>query len=200
MSGFHIWSVWKTRKKNFQPRFAHPHSFVPLFQAWICRENPLTDCWSAVLIWSLHQSPDCRIGNETVKLLLSGRQHQILFSFYYLSDSGPTFADKTIFLHIIIWNTPSLDCVLPLLLLFFLCQGSVQSRQLYFKKHKNARHVSASGRWLTAWTEITPAPGFPAAVTPEKSGSCFPPVRNCPTWKWCYLSPAAFAETCCSCG
>lgn len=127
------------KKTPSNPVFSRPHSFVPLSQACICTENPLTDCWSAVLIWSLHQSPDCRIGNETVKLLLSGRRHQILFSFYYLSDSGPTFADKTIFLHIIIWNISSLDCILPLLLLFFSSAGEVCSQGNSLKKHhKNA--------------------------------------------------------------
>lgn len=163
--------------KKLQALFARPHSFVPLFQACICTENPLTDCWSAVLIWSLHQSPDCRIGNETVKLLLSGRQHQILFSFYYLSDLGPTFADKTISLHIIIWNTPSLDCILPLLLLFSL-PGNMQSRELYFKNHKNARHISASGRWLTARTRNNSSTWLPSTITPEKSGSHSPPCTN----------------------
>lgn len=80
------------------------------------------DWWSSLLISSLHQSPDCCIGIEIVKLLLSGRQHQILFSYYYLTDFEATFADKTehILRHTFICNTvsQSLDFILPLLLLF----------------------------------------------------------------------------------
>lgn len=75
--------------------FARPRSFVLLFQACIFTENHLTD-WSKFLICSLHQRPDRCIGIETVKLSLSGGWHQILFSFYYLSDFEPTFADETL--------------------------------------------------------------------------------------------------------
>lgn len=54
----------------------------------------------------------------------------------------------------------------------------MQSRELYFKNHKNARHISASGRWLTARTRNNSSTWLPSAITPEKSGSHSPPCTN----------------------
>lgn len=54
----------------------------------------------------------------------------------------------------------------------------MQSRELYFKNHKNARHISASGRWLTARTRNNSSTWLPSTITPEKSGSHSPPCAN----------------------
>lgn len=54
----------------------------------------------------------------------------------------------------------------------------MQSRELYFKNHKNARHISASGRWLTARTRNNSSTWLPSTITPEKSASHSPPCTN----------------------
>lgn len=79
----------------------------------------------------------CSIGIETVKLLLSGTRHQILFTFYYPSDFVPTFADKTqrILRRAFIRNILTVSW-LYLALVIISQPKYIQSRELYFKTTK----------------------------------------------------------------